>query len=136
MKLTYTRKATLNIIGRLIYFALPISLNQIVTKVNALNDEKCDTFIKTYDQLRILVINEISLVGNRILSFIDRRLRVIKRVHNEFMGKLDVIMINGFHQTLPVPNSWIFKPIIDILNSIVINYWSKYVPCYELKQIM
>jgi hypothetical protein len=103
-------------------FVLAISLNKKLTKLNALNDEKCDTFIKTYDQLRLLVINEISLIGNRMLSFIDRRLRVIKQVHNEFMGRLDVIMINDFYQTFSIPDSWIFKPIINVFNSIVINY--------------
>ncbi len=71
-----------------------------------------------------------------MLSFIDRRLRVIKQVHNEFMGGLDVIMIDDFYQPPHVPDSWIFKPIINTFNSIVINYWSKYVPCYELKQII
>jgi hypothetical protein len=52
------------------------------------------------------------------------------------MGGLDVIMIDNFYQAPYVLDSWIFKPIINILNSIVINYWSKYVPCYELKQII
>ncbi len=45
MKLTYTRKVTFNINGRTIHFALAISLNKILTKLNALNDEKCDNFI-------------------------------------------------------------------------------------------
>jgi len=39
--------------------------------------------MKTYDQFRLLVIGEISLVGNRLLSFIDHKLRVIKQIHNE-----------------------------------------------------
>jgi hypothetical protein len=45
MKLTYIRKVTFNIDGKTIHFALAISLNKILTKLNALNDEKCDTFI-------------------------------------------------------------------------------------------
>lgn len=45
MKLTYSRKVTFNINGRIIHFALAISLNKILTKLNALNDEKCDNFI-------------------------------------------------------------------------------------------
>ncbi len=136
MKLTYTKKVTFNINGITMHFALAISLNKILTKLNALNDEKCDTFIKTYDQFCLLVIDEISLVGNRMLSFIYCRLCVIKQVQNEFMGGLDVIMTNDFYQALLVLDSWIFKPIIYIFNSITINYWSKYAPCYELKQIM
>jgi hypothetical protein len=30
-----------------------------------LSDEKCDTFITTYNQFRLLLIKEISLVGNK-----------------------------------------------------------------------
>jgi hypothetical protein len=80
MKLTYTKKVTFNINGITMHFALTISLNKILTKLNALNDEKCDTFIKTYDQFCLLVINEISLVCNRMLSFIYCTLCVIKQV--------------------------------------------------------
>jgi hypothetical protein len=38
------------------------------------------------------MINEISLEGNKILTFIDRNLQIIKQVHNQFMGGLDVII--------------------------------------------
>jgi hypothetical protein len=65
-----------------------------ITKVNALNDKRCD--IKTYDQHHLLVIEKISLIGNKVLSFINSKLDVIKQVHNEFMGGLNVIMIGDY----------------------------------------
>ncbi len=34
-----------------------------------------------------------------MLTFIDCKLRILKQVHNEFMGSLDVIMIGEFYQT-------------------------------------
>ncbi len=43
------------------------------------------------------MINEISLKGNRMLTFIDCRLFVIKQVHNQFMSGLDVIMACDFY---------------------------------------
>jgi hypothetical protein len=46
----------------------------------------------------MITIEEISLVGNRMLTFIDHKLRDIKQTHNEFMGGLDVIMISDFYQ--------------------------------------
>jgi len=49
-----------------------------------------------------------------MFNFIYRRLRVIKQVHNEFMGGLDVIMIDNFYQAPYVLDSWILKPIINI----------------------
>jgi hypothetical protein len=43
------------------------------------------------------MINEISLKGNRVLTFIDCRLHAIKQVHNQFMGGPDVIMTCDFY---------------------------------------
>ncbi len=59
--------------------------------------KKLENLMKTYDQLWILMINEISLKGNRMLTFIDCRLFVIKQVHNQFMSGLDVIMACDFY---------------------------------------
>jgi hypothetical protein len=59
MKLTYIRKTSFNINGTTIHFALKISLHKNIKKVNTLNDKRCDTFIKTYDQHHLLVINKI-----------------------------------------------------------------------------
>jgi len=114
----------------MIHFEFAIPLNKNLTKLNALSDERWDTFIKTYDQLCLLVIDEVSLVSNRMLSFIDCRLRIIKQVHNEFMGGLDVIMTNDFYQAPPIRDSWILKPITNTFNIIALNYWLEYVQCY------
>jgi hypothetical protein len=78
MKLTYTRKTIFNINGTKIHSAVAIPLNKNLTKLNALSDERWDIFIKTYDQLCLLVINEVFLVGNIMLSFIDRKPHIIK----------------------------------------------------------
>ncbi len=72
MKLTYT--ITFNTNGTTIHFGLAILLNKNIIRLNALNDQRHDTFIKTYDQLCLLIINEIFLVNNIMLSFIVCRL--------------------------------------------------------------
>jgi hypothetical protein len=64
MKLTYTWKVTFNINGTTIHFALAIPLNKNLTKLNALNVERRDTFIKTYDHFYLLVIDEVSFINN------------------------------------------------------------------------
>ncbi len=48
--------------------------------------------MKKYDQLWPLVINEISLVGNIILTFINHKLANIRQIHDQFMGGINVIM--------------------------------------------
>jgi hypothetical protein len=52
---------------------------------------------KTYDQLQLVIINEISLVGNKMLALIDCRFHVVKKVHTKFRDGLDVIMTCVFY---------------------------------------
>jgi hypothetical protein len=98
--------------------------------------EKCDSLIKIYDQLSLIVIDEISLVGSKMLSFIDRRLQIIKQNHNDFTGGLDVIMTNNFYQMLLVRYSWIVKSNAHGFDVLGTNFWHEYVKCYELNQVM
>ncbi len=86
--------------------------------------------------LQLIVINEIFLVGNRMLSFIDHRLRVIKQVHKTFMGGLDVIMTHDFYQAPLVQNLWIFKSKLGGFNILGINFWHKNKKCYEFINIL
>jgi hypothetical protein len=46
----------------------------------------------------MLIIDEIFLVRNIMLTFINCRLRDIKQLHNKFMGCFDVIMTSDFYQ--------------------------------------
>ncbi len=74
-----------------------------------MSDEKHDILITTYDQLQLVVIDEISLVSNKMLSFIDCKLHVIKQIHKFFMNVFNVIMIGDFCQAFLVQDLWIFK---------------------------
>jgi hypothetical protein len=57
-----------------------------------------------------LVLDEISFIGNKIFSFIDYRLRAIKRTYHHFFGNLDIIIIGDLHQVPLTRDSWVFKP--------------------------
>jgi hypothetical protein len=48
-----------------------------------------------------------------MLSFLDCRLWLIKQVHDDFMGGLDVIISCDFYEASLVWNSWIFKTKIE-----------------------
>ncbi len=98
MKLTYTWKVAFNINDTVMHFAFFVPLKKNYNGFKALSDEKHNILIKTYDQLQMLIIDEISLIGFRMLTFIDHRLYDIKQVHNKFMGSLDVNMIGDFYK--------------------------------------
>jgi hypothetical protein len=74
MKLTYISEVAFNINGMTIHLGLVIPLENKINELKALSDEKNDNSIKNCDQLHLLVIVEISLVGNIMLSSIDYRL--------------------------------------------------------------
>jgi hypothetical protein len=71
-----------------------------------------------------------------MLTFIDSRLRNIKRIHNKIMGGLDVIMIGYFYQATLVQDPWILKSRINGLNVLGTHLWQENIKCYELKQVM
>ncbi len=64
------------------------------------------------------------------------KLHVIKQVHDNFMGGLNVIMLGDFYQAPLIRDSWIFRPRLDKLNILGTNFWNEHVKFYELKQIM
>jgi len=92
--MAYTFKVTFNINGTTIHSRLSLPLN--CKHLQSLLVEKFNSLLKTYDELQLLVLDEVSLIGSRILFFIDLHLRSIKHTHNHFFGNMDVIIIGDF----------------------------------------
>jgi hypothetical protein len=85
-----------------------------------------------YDPLQSIVIDEIFLEGNRMLTFIGHILCVIKQAHNMCMGGFNVIMIGNFYQALP--NGFLNKK--NAFNALGPRFWHENVRYYELKEVM
>ncbi len=64
----------------------------------SLSSKWLNNLVKKYDQLQLIILDEILLIGKRILKSIDLWLRSIKRIHTNFFGNLDVIIIAYFYQ--------------------------------------
>jgi hypothetical protein len=92
----YTSQTTFNIDGTTIHSTLNIPLN--CKHLPSLTFERLDILSKTYSDFNLLVLDEISFIGNKIFSFIDYRLRAIKRTYQHFFGNLDIIIIGDLHQ--------------------------------------
>ncbi len=80
MKFAYIEKITFNINSSMIHFVFAILINKNFNEFETSNDERCDILTKKKTQLQLLILDEISLVGNRMLSFINRRLCIIKHL--------------------------------------------------------
>jgi len=89
--------------------------------------------IKKYDQLQLMVLDEISLIGKRILKFTDLRLRSIKHVHINVFGNLDVIIIGDFYRVQLVRDVGILKINMNNIDNLTPTFWMEEIKCYELK---
>lgn len=65
--------------------------------------------ISHYEELQFIVINEILLVGTKMLKFVDCKLRDVKHVQNRCLGIVDDIFYGIFFQDLSIQDVWIFN---------------------------
>lgn len=106
------------------YFALVIPLNKNYNELKALNDEKPDNLIKTYDQLQMLIIDEILLINNRMLTFIDYKLCDIKQyTTNLWVALMLYWCIGDFYQASSIQDLWIFKLKTNAFNILGTIFW-------------
>ncbi len=65
MKLTYIRILKKKINGIVIHYEFAIPWNIYFNELKTLNDEKCDTSINAYDQLQLIMIDEVFLISKK-----------------------------------------------------------------------
>ncbi|XP_077967731.1 uncharacterized protein LOC144421967 [Styela clava] len=109
-------------------FSIPV---QATIPYRPLAEEKLNTLKCRYENLELLIIDEISMVDYKLLSYIHGRLRQIKSASDEFpFGKVSIIAVGDFYQLPPVKASPLFKP-----NSLG-DLWNGYFKLVELNEIM
>jgi hypothetical protein len=94
--MAYIRKVAFNIDGIIIHSSLSIPIN--CKDLPSLSLEQLDNLVKKYDQLQLIVLNEISLIGKIILKLIDPQFISIKCIRMNVFGNLDVINPREFYQ--------------------------------------
>jgi hypothetical protein len=129
-------KVAFNIDSLIIHLALNILVQQSLSSLLKLSSNSLNKLTCQYEQLQLVVIDEISFVGARMFYVIDNRLRSIKHIQNNFFGGVDVIITSEFYQTPLMKDSWIFQNIKNNVNALAPNFWQTYVQCNELNKIM
>uniref|UniRef100_A0A671UFX1 ATP-dependent DNA helicase n=1 Tax=Sparus aurata TaxID=8175 RepID=A0A671UFX1_SPAAU len=96
-----------------------------------LGEEKLNSLRTKYRSLQLLIIDEISMVDNKLLSYIHGRLRQIKQSgdYSPF-GKVSVIAVGDFYQLPPVKGKALY------LDDVGIDLWSQLFKVAELKTII
>ena len=95
-----TGKAAFNIRGMTLHsaFGIPVSQNNNNRPLSA---DIANTLRVTFSQLKLIIIDEVSMVGLSMLHKVDTRLRQIMGV-DELYGNLPVIVLGDFNQLRPV----------------------------------
>lgn len=114
-----TGKAAFGIRGVTLHSAFSLPLNQYAGVLPKLSSDISNTLRCQLANVKLLIIDEISMVGIKTLGYIDQRLRSILRINKPF-GDINVIVFGDFFQLAPVLST----PLYDSFNDILQKYSS------------
>ena len=97
--------------------------------------DELNTFRIKYRNLKVVIIDEISMVGRRTFYLIDTRLQQLTGVRAPF-GGLSVIAVGDFYQLKPVGDRLVFLNLGEDAKSLAPNSWKDHFKIYELVDIM
>ena len=132
LKCAYTGKAAFNIGGSTISSAFKQKYKQ---SDQSLTCDSLNTFRSKYRNLSVVIIDEISMVSNTMLNFIDQRLQELKGTRIPF-GGISIIAVGDLYQLKPVSGGWIFNDMKHDATSLSRNLWKEYFKSFELTEIM
>ena len=135
-----TGVAAFNISGMTIHSAFSLKTFRFGFNYLPLSQEKLPFLEKQYQNLQLLIIDEISMVGADTLLHISRRLCEIKNTkslglneHNPF-GNISVLAVGDLFQLPPVRQNYVFGETKDKMANICGNGWD-FFKLFELHEI-
>ena len=81
--MTFIHKITFNVDGTTGHSALNIPIYQSLTNLSNLASDTLNILTNKYEQLQVVVIDEISLVRARMFNIVDQRLWSIKNIQHK-----------------------------------------------------
>ena len=130
----YTGLAAYNINGSTLHNAFCIEPNKKL-KYKPLSDEKRNTLKIKYRYLTVVIIDEVSMVGSDMLSYLYLRLQEVKGNRQPF-GGIHVLLVGDLFQLRPVGDSWIFANRSGDYSPLAANLWQEFFKMFELTEIM
>ena len=133
-----TGLAAFNIGGSTIHGALGITTNENKSvDMKPLSDELKNKYSVRLENLKVMIIDEVSMVGNKMLSKIDQRLKEITGNKSLYFGGVSILFFGDFNQLRPVKESYVFQAVntndLSILAGTTL--WS-FFKLYRLTEIM
>ncbi|XP_033746958.1 uncharacterized protein LOC117332184 [Pecten maximus] len=128
----FTGKAAYNINGTTIASSFRKKMYQ--TQQNMYADE-LNTFRTKYRNLSVVIIDEVSMVGNKLIAFINERLQQLTGRKQDF-GNISIIAVGDLYQLSAVGDSWIFNNLSCPGQGLAKNLWKEHFQMFELVEIM
>ena len=100
-----------------------------------MSDNELNTFRIKYRHLKVVIIDELSVVGTRTLNFIDTRLQQLTGIRAPF-GGLSVIAKGDLYQLKPVGDIQLFLNLDEDAEALAPNLWVDNFKMYELVDTM
>ena len=129
-----TGKAAFHIKGNTIHTGLKIQPNKKLEH-KPLSASSLNSLRKSIDEVSLVIIYEISMVGCRMFNCINQRLMEVKGSHKPF-GGVSVICVGDLFQLRPVCDTWIFNNPDDTYSALSPNLWTEMFSMFELTEIM
>lgn len=137
----FSGKAACIINGTTLHAAFALPVNQYGGELPNLSNDVANTIRALLKHLKLLIIDEISMVGTKILHWVHQRLVQITG-RNEPFGGISVLVVGDLNQLPPVGDQKVFLPFgnpnnnpIGKLLGPVSKLWEPF-QYYELAQVM
>ena len=134
VKTAPTGKAAFNIKGNTLHAAFKIPANRGF-EYCALDSDRLNTIRTQLKKLKVIFIDEISMVGSGMFNFLNLRLQQIMG-NKEPFGGVSLITVGDLFQLKPVFDKWIFENSQIGYNILASNIWTEYFTLFELTEIM
>ena len=120
VKTAPTGKAAFNINGNTLHSDFKIPANRGF-EYCALDSDRLNTIRTQLKKLKLIFIDEISMVGSGTFNFLNLRLQQIMRT-NEPFGGISLITVGDLFQLKPVFDKWIFENSQTGYNALAITF--------------
>ena len=131
----YTGLAAYNVQGSTLHSTFCIEPNKKL-KYKKLSDDKRNTLQTKYRDLSVVIVDEVSMVGNGMLNILYHRLQEIKCNYHQPFGGVHIILVGDLFQLRPVGDSWIFADLNEGYAPLATNLWKTHFSMFELTEVM
>ena len=132
-----TGVAAFNIIGLTLHSALLLDTGERSKHYHSLGSDKLNTMRSRLSKLRLVIIDEVSMVGADLLYHIHRRLEdLIGSTSNNMFGNISVLALGDLYQIQPVRQGHVFDLPKDKIARVYGSLWKENFKMVELTQTM